>query len=352
MKPTKLQSQNEPAIDSKMTEILSIYNNFTTNERTKALHEILNNSTPSELSFLSQLLQSKSKLNFMSLLPLEITEKLLFYLDHNSLLKASMVCKQWKQVCENDLIWKHLCLQHIEKKCYKCGWGLPLMSQYLREDYDSLDVDTAPAAIGCSKQRSIDEEPTKKKLKRTWKSLYLERSVVASNWKNLKFKQKALTGHSQIVNSLYYNELSNVLISGSDDHTLIKWDLLGFKQLGVMRGHTGRITGCQFDYSKIISCSTDSTIRIWNFNTLECMRIINGNYYLQGRMGNLQCIHFVDRLLAVGSQDGLIKVWDMELSRTYNLQGHTSAVTKVWIIPGKELLLSCSQDSTMVLIID
>ena len=66
-------------------------------------------------------------------------------------------------------------------------------------------------------------------------------------------------------------------------------------------------------------------------------------------MNGLVSIHFVDRLLAVGSIDGPIKVWDLEKSKTFNLVGHTASSRKVLILPGKELLLSCSDDTTIVL---
>jgi WD40 repeat protein len=65
-------------------------------------------------------------------------------------------------------------------------------------------------------------------------------------------------------------------------------------------------------------------------------------------MSGLVSIHFLDRLLAVGSTEGQIKVWDLEKSRTFNLVGHTQSAMKVWILPGKVQLLSCSADATMV----
>ena len=65
-------------------------------------------------------------------------------------------------------------------------------------------------------------------------------------------------------------------------------------------------------------------------------------------MSGLVSVHFVDRLLAVGSIEGPIKVWDLEKAKTFNLIGHTYSAQKVWILPGKEQLLSCSSDASMV----
>lgn len=50
-------------------------------------------------------------------------------LDATSLCRAAQVSKLWRCLAENDSLWKDMCAQHIEKKCEKCGWGLPLMQK-------------------------------------------------------------------------------------------------------------------------------------------------------------------------------------------------------------------------------
>ena len=62
-------------------------------------------------------------------LPRELSFKILSYLDAISLCHAAQVSKSWKYMADDDVVWHKLCEQHIDKKCYKCGWGLPLLEQ-------------------------------------------------------------------------------------------------------------------------------------------------------------------------------------------------------------------------------
>ena len=252
----------------KINQIFKLYKSLNVNYRNLMLKGILHYSCFPQLSYLSSSLVEVCKIDFIGLLPTEIAIKCLFYLDACSLSRASQCSKKWKEVSDNDVVWKHMCSQHIERKCTKCGWGLPLMSKYFKEEVKNIEDGN-----------SSDESGPKKKLKlekRSWKSIYAERSVVASNWKNARFKECILIGHTDIIYSLWYDEVSNILVSASADGTLMKWDILKGVCMGVMKGHTNRVTGCQFDNSKIISCSMDKSIRIWNFCSLQCMRIING----------------------------------------------------------------------------
>jgi F-box/WD-40 domain protein MET30 len=40
-------------------------------------------------------------------------------------------------LADDDLLWRRMCGQHIERKCVKCGWGLPLLERRrLRSELD------------------------------------------------------------------------------------------------------------------------------------------------------------------------------------------------------------------------
>ena len=269
----QIDTLKDQAESEKINQILKLYKSLNLNYRNLMLKGIIHYSCFPQLSYLASSLILECKIDFVGLLPKEIGIKCLFYLDACSLSRASQVCRKWKQVCDNEVIWKHLCSQHIQRKCTKCGWGLPLMSQYLLHD---SDTDAVTSGDENEQQQQLGSRKRIKLQPRSWKAIYAERSVVASNWKNSRFKEKVLIGHTGTVHSLYYDELRNILVSASADCTLMKWDVIKGLCVGVLKGHTSSVTGCQFDNSKIISCSMDKTIRIWNFSTLQCMRIING----------------------------------------------------------------------------
>src|SRR5437667_12011076 len=82
-----------------------------------------------QLSFLSAQVRDLIKIDFLTALPPEISFKILCFLDTTSLCKAAQVSRRWRQLADDDVIWHRMCEQHIDRKCTKCGWGLPLLER-------------------------------------------------------------------------------------------------------------------------------------------------------------------------------------------------------------------------------
>lgn len=373
------------------------------NSRYLALDGILHYSCFPQLSFLSSALDTLTKVNFLAILPNEMSFRILNYLDATSLCRASQVCKTWMGVCDNDVIWKRMCSQHINKKCAKCGWGLPLMPQKRDAGNNDLgsnkrikfvaesgsntpisDPSNIPSAsnqilssvpnnsngvINFQPLEPLPRAPKTPVVTRPWKQIYAERSVVARNWKKSRFSSKDLLGHTDSVMSVFYDEQRSLLISASFDCTLRAWNTDTGVCIGILKGHTRCVRGVQFDDSKIVSCSMDKTIRIWNRKTFECVRVIAGKLFCEfriffsyypfwsciliiGHTEGLVSIHFIDKVLASGSVDGIIRVWNLEAGTSFTLAGHRDWANKIRILPGKTQLLSCSDDNTMVFLFD
>jgi F-box/WD-40 domain protein MET30 len=178
-----------------------------------------------------------------------------------------------------------MCEQHINKKCTKCGWGLPLMSHQaivaekkrpISPIKPSSSKKICPDDRSCIKVKPLNlpVTPMKPVTLRPWKHIFAERSVVARNWKNLNFQARNLIGHIDSVKSLYYDEANSFLVSASSDCTMRAWNVDTGVCIGILKGHTMSVRGVQFDDSKIVSCSMDKTIRIWSRKTFGCVRVI------------------------------------------------------------------------------
>ncbi|CAG8824524.1 321_t:CDS:1, partial [Dentiscutata erythropus] len=89
------------------------------------LEGIVSKCCLNQLAFLSDNLKSIIRIDFISVLPQEIAFHILSYLDAISLCHAAQVSKHWNRLSDDDVVWHKLCEQHIDKKCTKCGWGLP-----------------------------------------------------------------------------------------------------------------------------------------------------------------------------------------------------------------------------------
>lgn len=67
-----------------------------------------------------------------------------------------------------------------------------------------------------------------------------------------------------------------------------------------------------------------------------------------GHTSGVVAIHFIDRFLASGSVDGIVRVWNLQTGSSFTLVGHASWVNKVQILSCKTQLLSCSDDGKTV----
>ena len=352
-----------------------------------------------QLSYLSANVRELIRIDFLSALPAELSYKVLCFLDTTSLCKAAQVSQKWRSLADDDVIWHRMCEQHIDRKCTKCGWGLPLLerkrlraskrqiqlratgrglnewspnitpypestTESLAQDLQgeqnisastltmrvgmcpiksdtgsALDIqpDTSRALLSAVKPDK-DESYFKPRY-RPWKDVYKDRFKVCTNWKYGRCSVKIFKGHTNGIICLQFDD--NVLITGSYDATIKVWDLETCKVIRTLRGHDSGIRCLQFDDTKLISGSMDTTIKVWNWHTGECISTYNGHN------GGVIGLHFDSALLASGSVDNTIKIWNFEDKSTLVLRGHTDWVNAVKIDSESRTVFSASDDCTV-----
>jgi F-box/WD-40 domain protein MET30 len=70
-----------------------------------------------QLSTVAREVHEQLKIDFITALPVEISQKILRYLDTQSLCRAAQVSRGWAELANDDSIWVHMCEQHIDRKC-------------------------------------------------------------------------------------------------------------------------------------------------------------------------------------------------------------------------------------------
>jgi len=98
-------------------------------------------------------------------------------------------------------------------------------------------------------------------------------------------------------------------VTASYDHTLRVWDLLVGTCLGVLEGHTDRVSALSCDHGRqrAISGSWDSTIRVWDLDLLTCSGV------LEGHSGSISALaaDFGQEIALSGSWDGTLCLWHL-----------------------------------------
>ncbi|KAK7466919.1 hypothetical protein VKT23_003983 [Stygiomarasmius scandens] len=352
----------------------AIWSNFSSSShprRALILQGLLTMCCFSQLSLLTEQLASMIRIDPFTVLPREVSLKILGYLDATSLCRAAQVTRKWKSLADDDILWRGICEQHIGQKCPKCGWGLPVlenkrtyrvspcpspdsqsMKRPLEDDPDivtppmkrqrsellrlpsssdisrtSTPIDPCDPISSCSLLTSKSTAPSVETT-RPWKDVYSERMTIERNWRRGRCTVRTLKGHTDGVMCLQYSEtLSHpsfpILITGSYDRTIRVWNLETGLELHCLKGHSRAIRALQFDEVKLITGSMDSTVKVWDWRRGQCIRTLTG--HTEG----VVCLNFDSNVLASGSVDATIRVWNLRTGGAFTLRGHSDWVNAV-----------------------
>lgn len=377
-----------------MNSVWSLFSSSSHSQRALILRGIMTMCCFSQLSLLSAELSMANRIDPFTLFPREVSLRVLRYLDAISLGRAAQVSRLWRSLADNDMLWRNMCEQHIERKCEKCGWGLPLLTERRGgkgspmmtgseqstpvhdEEYRSAATASgdgslrrsvtaaanaaalerrrhtpvqspspsrsqSPANLPDTKRQRLDGDvsaPTQRSKYKTrpWKAVYCERLVIERNWRRGRHSVRLFQGHTDGVMCLAFREKVSgmgfpVLITGSYDRTVRVWNVRTGQMLCTLTGHARGVRCLQFDDAKLITGSMDRTLKIWNWRTGELLRTLEG--HTQG----IVSLNYNDFILASGSADSSIRVWNFRTRECFSLQGHRDWVNAVQLWSGPAL---------------
>lgn len=154
------------------------------------------------------------------------------------------------------------------------------------------------------------------------------------------------------VNSIVFSPEGESLIISNVDCVVKRLHTGSGAVQGQFYGHTGSIwkVALSADGCLLASGGEDLTIRIWDMQTEECLKI------LEGYQGWVAALAFAPAgqtltegyLLASNAADGTIRLWNVETGQTLHvLEGHTSGVLAVAFSPDGQTIASSSRDQTI-----
>ncbi|PGH17113.1 hypothetical protein AJ79_01251, partial [Helicocarpus griseus UAMH5409] len=366
---------HSPKSQEMITSTWASFSNFPDKERRVLIDGILARCCSSQLSYISTSIKALIRINFFAVLPMELLYRILQYLNMTTLCRVTQVSHLWRKLADDDVIWHRMCEQHINTKCSKCGWSLPLLQRQgrlvqsqnpdlsessleywnpVRKEYDwETKADVSPSRSSSAspppvkRQRVLHHHavelnpPCYPRQTQPWKEVYRERFMLELNWKHGRYKTIVLEGHNDSVMCLQIH--NNYLATGSYDDTVKLWNLDSRELIQTFKGHTADIRALQFDGHKIISGSLDHTIKIWNWQTGKCVLTFSGHD--DGIIG----LDIAGNILASGAMDETIKVWNFENKVAFTLRGHTDSVNSVKFDMTSRTLISASDDFTLQL---
>ncbi|TBU18039.1 WD40 domain-containing protein [Ordospora colligata] len=160
-------------------------------------------------------------------------------------------------------------------------------------------------------------------------------------------KIKSFQAHSDFIRKIEGHPEKPMFVTASDDTTMKMWVYEnGINQSMTYTGHGHFVMDVCFypqDSSKFISCSLDSTIKMWSVEKPHCIRTFKGH------SSGVNSICFVNEgYLVSGADDLTLKVWDFQTGQCVStLTGHTNNINKVYMLNSFPLFASCSEDGSV-----
>ncbi|ORY56759.1 WD40 repeat-like protein [Neocallimastix californiae] len=323
-----------PTALSDVPNIVTMYDELNPNTQNLVLLRLLKRCPVSTLQFVSSLILPVLKYDIISLLPVELTYKILNYLDIEDLYHCMMVCHGWKKIIDSPgaelAIWKQKLIEKqwydeeqihailteykqrkLKAKAKKASKLLLLQhpnSEYLMaalsatnsNNMASSPVSSSSSSSSSSSATSFSSNnnnnmnqnnnsnndnstitPTKHEFvkncpKNFYKRIYRRNHLLNHNWQHGRCHQISFSGHEQnVVTCLQFD--SDRIISGSDDQTINVYDTKTGQLLKKLEGHNGGVWALQYWKNTLVSGSTDRTVRVWDIEEGRCTHKFHGH---------------------------------------------------------------------------
>ncbi|KAJ5551391.1 WD domain-containing protein [Penicillium sp. DV-2018c] len=178
-------------------------------------------------------------------------------------------------------------------------------------------------------------------------------------------KFRTLEGHDDIVSAVRFIPSRNLLASASKDRDVRLWDVTNGYCVKTIQGHTAwvRDISPSFDGQFILSTGDDMTVRLWNISASQpqckftavghensniCCEVAPATsfQYFASLLGSKRPTTAAE-IMATGSRDKTIRLWDARGACIMTLIGHDNWVRAIAFHPGGKYLLSVSDDRTL-----
>ncbi|XP_021371691.1 beta-TrCP-like [Mizuhopecten yessoensis] len=177
-----------------------------------------------------------------------------------------------------------------------------------------------------------------------WKKVFAERFRLRNNWLSGRCTVRTFEGHSQGISCVQFDDTR--IVSGSSDKTIKVWNIRTNAPWSVQTlvGHSGTVRCLHLEGKRLVSGSTDKSIKVWDLSTQESWSSIACKVTMVGHTDTVRCLQVDDDKVISGSYDTTLKVWDLRTGHCrMTLRGHLAAVLCVHFSDTKIVSGSCDK---------
>ncbi|XP_054715410.1 F-box/WD repeat-containing protein 2-like [Uloborus diversus] len=247
-----------------LQNVVDYYSNLSDVERNLTIDCIIACSGSSQLLHLHSQTKALLHRDFLKLLPAELREHLLSYLDGKSLLTCCCVSKTWNQViCSSSRVWQQACLR---SGLVICKYLDNIDAKYWKSFY----VEMARRRHQMITQKCFNSKTYDRNLRRVTAVHYYKSKVATASdskiiqiWDCAKDQCLITIRTDASIASIKFDD--NIIIASSYLGHMVSWDAVSGERLAEYMRHGGAVF--TFDYSQdlnvVISGAADCRIKIW-----------------------------------------------------------------------------------------
>lgn len=160
-----------------------------------------------------------------------------------------------------------------------------------------------------------------------WKQVFAERYRLRRNWLKGLCTVRTFEGHTQGISCVQFDDTR--IVSGSSDKTIKVWNIRTNSPWSVQTlvGHSGTVRCLHLEGNRLVSGSTDRTIKVWDLSMQSSWSSIACRVTMIGHDDTVRCLQVDDEKVVSGSYDRTLKVWDIRNGQCrLTLRGHLGAV--------------------------
>lgn len=148
-----------------------------------------------------------------------------------------------------------------------------------------------------------------------------------------------IPAHNDVITSIDFDYPYGTMVSAAMDDTVRVWDLNAGRCTGFLEGHQASVRCLQVEDNIVATGSMDASVKLWDLSRVRSIRRDNRVNKLQGEDGSVDVNHADATPVRPSSSS------NMEDCYVYSLEGHVDEVTALHF--QNETLISGSSDKTL-----